>query len=260
MRFCIVCGNSEDDVKHLFCFPRSADRSQIWQEAMGMKYRPLCGHVRICNEHFTKDRFVPCTSVLRLKADAVPTILEVQKDHVMKGLDQIANKKVNIISQYIIKPEPQTLLDTKSLSNANSEVTEHEKTNSSQSPSQRAVTPISSTVRCRRTLFKDVEGLCSTQITPRKQKLMVIVKRKQGRIRKLQKVCKQKGKRIKTLENIAMNNCFKGMPSTISNFMMSQIRCAKRSPHGRRWTLDDKIMSLAIYKRSPKCYALLERL
>ncbi|XP_057665980.1 uncharacterized protein LOC130899843 [Diorhabda carinulata] len=109
MRFCIVCGNSEDDVKHLFCFPRSADRSQIWQEAMGMKYRPLCGHVRICNEHFTKDRFVPCTSVLRLKADAVPTILEVQKDHVMKGLDQIANKKVNIISQYIIKPEPQVL-------------------------------------------------------------------------------------------------------------------------------------------------------
>ncbi|XP_056640134.1 uncharacterized protein LOC130447369 isoform X2 [Diorhabda sublineata] len=107
MRFCIVYGNSEDDVKHLFCFPRSADRSQIWQEAMGMKYRPLCGHVRICNEHFTKDRFVPCTSVLRLKADAVPTILEVQKDHVMKGLDQIANKKVNIISQYIIKPEPQ---------------------------------------------------------------------------------------------------------------------------------------------------------
>lgn len=37
------------------------------------------------------------------------------------------------------------------------------------------------------------------------------------------------------------------------------MRCAKRPPKGRRWTLEEKVLALAVYKRSPKCYALLQK-
>lgn len=35
----------------------------------------MSGHIRICNQHFSQESFVPYTSVLRLRYDAVPTIV-----------------------------------------------------------------------------------------------------------------------------------------------------------------------------------------
>ncbi|KAJ8913287.1 hypothetical protein NQ315_010953 [Exocentrus adspersus] len=50
------------------------------------------------------------------------------------------------------------------------------------------------------------------------------------------------------------------MSLTTTNFLISQLRCAKREPRGRRWTVDEKVVALALYKRSPKCYNLLRKI
>lgn len=42
--------------------------------------------------------------------------------------------------------------------------------------------------------------------------------------------------------------------------LQSQMRNINRKLPGRRWTLDDKVLALSIYKKSPSCYRLLNML
>jgi len=48
--------------------------------------------------------------------------------------------------------------------------------------------------------------------------------------------------------------------STTLNFILTQIKIQKRKIEGRRYTLNDKITALSIYKTSPKCYKFLSSL
>lgn len=38
------------------------------------------------------------------------------------------------------------------------------------------------------------------------------------------------------------------------------MRCARRTPHDRRWTTQDKVITLALLKRSPRYYNLLQKI
>lgn len=53
---------------------------------------------------------------------------------------------------------------------------------------------------------------------------------------------------------------FNGMSKTTKNFLISQLRCAKKSPKGRRWTMEDKCFTLALFKRNPSGYNFLKKL
>lgn len=48
--------------------------------------------------------------------------------------------------------------------------------------------------------------------------------------------------------------------STTYNFIMSQVKNQKKKIHGRRYSNDDKILALSIYKQSPKGYKYLSSL
>jgi len=48
--------------------------------------------------------------------------------------------------------------------------------------------------------------------------------------------------------------------STTLNFILTQIKIQKRKIEGRRYTLNDKITALSIYKTSPKGYKFLSSL
>lgn len=45
-----------------------------------------------------------------------------------------------------------------------------------------------------------------------------------------------------------------------SLFMKLQVRETKKSSRGHRFNLDEKMLSLSLYKRSPKCYRMLAKL
>ena len=66
---------------------------------MGMVYQgKLSQHVRICNRHFTEDCFIPCTSPLRLRANAVPTIPAinlVRHNYLINNKGKLNNSKEN---------------------------------------------------------------------------------------------------------------------------------------------------------------------
>lgn len=47
------------------------------------------------------------------------------------------------------------------------------------------------------------------------------------------------------------------MTATASLFTKLQMRETQKKNKGRRFTIDEKILSLSLYKRSPKCYRML---
>lgn len=98
----------------------------------------------------------------------------------------------------------------------------------------------------------------------RKKQLMQAIKRKEIHVRKLKAICKKRSgsvNAIKTLEDSPVVRCFfKGMSSATADFLISQLRCAKRSPNGRRWTTQEKVIALALFKRSPRCYNFLRKI
>jgi hypothetical protein len=47
------------------------------------------------------------------------------------------------------------------------------------------------------------------------------------------------------------------LPTSFTQFLRTQLRIAGKKPKGRRWTNEEKIMALPLYKKSPKAYTLL---
>lgn len=111
-------------------------------------------------------------------------------------------------------------------------------------------------------VFRQIPDFILSTSSPRKKKLVKIIHQKEDLLRKFKGKCRLHADNISALSDLTESslceNIFKGMPTATVNFMLSQIRAFKaKDVRGRRWTLDDKVLALAIYKRSPKCYRLL---
>lgn len=53
------------------------------------------------------------------------------------------------------------------------------------------------------------------------------------------------------------NNLSEKLNKTTLNFIKTQVHIQNNCPKGRRYTLDDKILALSLYKTSPKGYRFL---
>ncbi|KAH9641539.1 hypothetical protein HF086_002226 [Spodoptera exigua] len=91
-----------------------------------------------------------------------------------------------------------------------------------------------------------------------------------GKCRKyMQKVCQLRN-RLKNFkkkeilnvitEDIAVKKLSEKITPAFSLLLQGQIRNFKKKVTGRRWSKEEKITALRIYKRSPTCYRLLRRL
>lgn len=118
-------------------------------------------------------------------------------------------------------------------------------------------------VRSSSKIMKLLEFSPNTDITPRKKKLIQLVVKKERSVRRLQKKCSERSVSLSKLcttgsDVVAMvNHLSESMSGPSASFLASQFFCSKKRPKGRRWQLSDKVMALALYKRSPKCYSLL---
>lgn len=74
------------------------------------------------------------------------------------------------------------------------------------------------------------------------------------------KTCKRSLLSALTCED-SVNDLIKTkMSSSFCLLLQSQLKNVPRKMTGRRWTLDDKVLALGIYKKSNACYRLLRRL
>ncbi|KAK9736380.1 hypothetical protein QE152_g12539 [Popillia japonica] len=108
--------------------------------------------------------------------------------------------------------------------------------------------------------IQSTENISRILSRPTKKLLLKTISRKQDHFRKLNFLSRKRGRTIKDLSRLDIHNndimkaIFKDMSSTTRTLMLSQMKCARRPVRGRRWTMDEKVLALLIYKRSLNCY------
>lgn len=62
------------------------------------------------------------------------------------------------------------------------------------------------------------------------------------------------------INNDSVQELMKNLTPTFALLLQAQIKNFSRKSKGRRWTSEEKIIALRLYKRSPTCYRLMRRL
>lgn len=79
--------------------------------------------------------------------------------------------------------------------------------------------------------------------------------------RKLDLQCTSLEARLESAENFSTVSLLKKkVNKTTYNFIVAQIKFHCQHPKGRRYSIDDKVLSLSLYKQSPKGYKALQNI
>ncbi|CAG4936128.1 unnamed protein product [Parnassius apollo] len=112
-------------------------------------------------------------------------------------------------------------------------------------------------------ILKELDLSKSLELTPKKLKLYKRCRRNLSEIMRLRKKIKKQPRALfKTLttNSNVQSLMDKNISGPFALLLQSQLQNTPRKLTGRRWSIDDKVMALSIYKRSTGCYRLLRRL
>ncbi|KAG8236871.1 hypothetical protein J437_LFUL017075 [Ladona fulva] len=115
--------------------------------------------------------------------------------------------------------------------------------------------------RARRSILGMISATRKNELTPKKKTLFNVVKSQRHRIKKLEQRCRnlKSASDIQDVVNGPLGrNLERFIPKQIASLLRKQILNHGKGATGREWSEEDKIFALSIYKRSPKCYALLQ--
>jgi len=98
-------------------------------------------------------------------------------------------------------------------------------------------------------------------LTPRKKLLYHVAKRYKQRTLVLNNRCLTTKQRILKAERHiqAYGKSMSRLNQSTQNFIQSQIRMQPQKPRGRRFTIEDKVFALSLYKQSGKAYRVLAK-
>lgn len=98
-------------------------------------------------------------------------------------------------------------------------------------------------------------------LTPRKKLLYNVVKKYKRRALVLNKRCLTAKQRILKAERFMQiyGKSMSRLNQSTQNFVQSQIRMQIQKPRGRRFTIEDKVFALSLYKQSGKAYRALAK-
>jgi hypothetical protein len=102
-----------------------------------------------------------------------------------------------------------------------------------------------------------------SDLTPKKKrKLYQRIRRKESAIGKLRK--KYRSRNLKGLRHVGSDPLMKEISNSLNaeavRFLAAISRNSRHKPKGRRWNIEEKILAVALFKRSPKSYTLLHTL
>ncbi|RZC05032.1 Tnp P element domain containing protein [Asbolus verrucosus] len=84
----------------------------------------------------------------------------------------------------------------------------------------------------------------------------------QSKLSKLRNLLNNERAHLTSLKNLYDDWRFEFIEQNLNEvtkeFINSQLRNAQRKPGGRRWTMQDKVFALSMYKRSPRLYRYLQ--
>lgn len=113
-------------------------------------------------------------------------------------------------------------------------------------------------------LLRKIGAAKAIELTPKASKLYkeaVFLKRKVNRVNQK---CKSFKSRLAAATKLSETTAFKRVSNNMTEaakiFSGLQMRETVKQPRGRRFTINEKILALSIYKQSPKAYRLLRKL
>lgn len=110
-------------------------------------------------------------------------------------------------------------------------------------------------------LLRDIGIRRKTDLTPRKKKLYTVTKKLIKKVNLISQKNLSFKKQIKFAKKFvttdSCNNLANKLNKTTLDFIKTQVNIQNNSPKGRTYTIDDKILSLSLYKTSPKGYRFL---
>ncbi|KAJ8736244.1 hypothetical protein PYW08_006900 [Mythimna loreyi] len=265
-------------VMHSFPNPdKFPERFKAWVNLVGNKLEALTDYdiykkKRICDIHFTdehRNRFK------RLNALAVPTLYLPGESHRITG---VFNLSFNHPTTSTSLPSTSTPDETYSVAATTQEASgvNHPSTSTSllatTSSDRSHCTATTNFVTMehnysvisklnKKGLLKDARERVGVQFNciqmrPFHQKLKYL-RNEIGRLRKKEQSFK---KRLANAEKLCNEAAFqqvtKNMTKPAQLFVHMQLQSTKK-PKGRRFSLEEKVMSLSLFKKSPKCYRLL---
>lgn len=111
-------------------------------------------------------------------------------------------------------------------------------------------------------ILKTISVTRQNYLTPTSRRLYAEAKKLQRKNQRLGKITSNYKSRIKLAEKFIENNdgfeiLIEKLNPITYKFMLSQIRNQQKKCKGKRFTIDDKILALTIFKQSPKAYRYL---
>lgn len=98
-------------------------------------------------------------------------------------------------------------------------------------------------------------------LTPKAMKFYYEALRLKRKSDKLSKNVTSYKTRIKLAKKYSEDDSFRSLSTKVNkityNFILSQLKTQNKKPNGRRYTQEDKILALSIFKQSPKAYNYL---
>lgn len=112
-----------------------------------------------------------------------------------------------------------------------------------------------------KSLLKDINIQRRAQLTPRKALLYNSVRVYKHQNLILKKRYSDAKQRIKIADKYVNSkaNSLNGLNQFTQNFIESQMRMQPQKPRGRRFTIDDKVFALSLFKQSGKAYSTLSK-
>ncbi|KAL4704331.1 hypothetical protein ACJJTC_019376 [Scirpophaga incertulas] len=264
-RKCVKCGASamQHPELNFHSFPRAGKisnyaRVRVWAEfcypGENLSEEKLKGlyksHKLICSRHFDRSAYTDQT-MNRLNMNAVPTLENL---HIFGSSQQSIEVTENVVV-------PQQMIRDISLPGTSQEQSE---------VLENVVVPqqMIRDISLPGTSQEQSEVLEVPSILELKQKQVQKCKKYINKIYRLKKALKLKKESKKNwkyiLEAISESKYFEKLTNHLSPafslLLQSQLKNCSRKLNGRRWTLEQKIIALAMLKKSNSCYRLLRRL
>ncbi|XP_052747040.1 uncharacterized protein LOC112046793 [Bicyclus anynana] len=274
-RKCVKCGASafKDPTLTFHSFPRagkasSCSRLRIWAEycfanVTEKELKGLHGsHKLLCSKHFHRSAYTDDT-MKKLNRDAVPNVssspVETSQQHFVSE-ELSVPLQPTIPNVPILSQPPDT--PHKYLSQVNPSVPSQlsvldEPILVLPDPSQQTIIlkspSVSKSIHPENQLGKQQLKKCKKYLNKIYRLKMALKKKKNV-----------KGNRKCFLEALTKTEYFEKFNQYLNPafgvLLQSQMTNSRRKLQGRRWTLNEKILALAIYKKSSACYKLLRRM
>lgn len=292
---CDSARNKDPNIS-FFRFPKD-NRCQIWVERarnpklFGLTSEEIRVTARLCSRHFPQNAFTNETRK-KLLRNALPVAINIGEQHVLEPAFEATEEHQHVDAEQEIfffgDPDNEMVVEDVVGSPSNSPP-EHEVTPKSKrqrttleadqsTPGSSKSTPRQTESsefktppqrggpktqqKVRQALLTEIGATRMIQLTPRKVKLVTILQKTRKQLQALRRRYTelQEGKR--TLKATLQGDFIRQIETNISpaaaRLFARQLACGKKSPKGRRFTTDDKIFALSLYKRGPKAYKLFQ--